>query len=300
MAHLAKKGNMIRVFNFQFSIFGLQSSSATLCGLLLTICCSRTALAQNSSPRSLDQRLKVELFAENPQIVTPTGIDVDHKGRVWAVESNTYFPAEGYKGHPRDRILVMSDTNGDGKADKVVVFTDGLKFTMSVAVRPIWAGSSGNSVYVATRREIRLFHDDDGDDKADRSDPIVHLDTKGDYPHNGLAGFALDALGWLHFGCGENLGADYKLIGSDGTTLSGGGEGGNIYRCRPDGTKLIRVATGFWNPFGLTVDAFGRLFAVDNDPDSRGPCRLLHIIQGGDYGYRFPNGRQETNPFTAL
>ncbi len=82
-------------------------------------------------------------------------------------------------------------------------------------------------------------------------------------------------------------------------TLSGGGEGGNIYRCRPDGSKLEQVATGFWNPFHMTFDVFGRLFAVDNDPDSRPPCRLLHIVQGGDYGYRFRNGRKGLHPFTA-
>src|SRR5262249_22904784 len=58
-------------------------------------------------------------------------------------------------------------------------------------------------------------------------------------------------------------------------------------------------ATGFWNTFHLAFDAFGRLFAVDNDPDSRGPCRLLHIVPGGDYGYRFRNGRKGLHPFTA-
>jgi putative heme-binding domain-containing protein len=106
-------------------------------------------------------------------------------------------------------------------------------------------------------------------------------------------------LGNLYFSLGENLGAAYRLIGSDGTTLSGGGEGGSIYRCKPDGTGLVRIATGFWNTFGLTFDAFDRLFAVDNDPDERGPCRLLHIVPGGDYGYRFRNGRKGLHPFTA-
>ena len=43
-------------------------------------------------------------------------------------------------------------------------------------------------------------------------------------------------MGNMFFGFGENLGADYKIIGSDGITLSGGGEGGNVYRCRPDGS----------------------------------------------------------------
>ena len=96
---------------------------------------------------------------------------------------------------------------------------------------------------------------------------------------------------------GENLGAAYKLIGSDGTTLQGGGEGGNLFRCRPDGGCWSRVATGFWNPFGQGFDAFGRLFAVDDDPDSPGPCRLLHVVPGGDYGFRFRYGRKGTHPF---
>jgi glucose/arabinose dehydrogenase len=264
--------------------------------------------ADDDHPRSLDPEIKIELFAESPQIVTPTGIDVDHAGRVWAIESNTHFPPEGYSGHPTDRILVMQDVNGDGKADKIVTFTDGLTHTMSIAVKPLWlnqpeaqarataekpvARAPGwSSVFVATRRNIFLFHDDNGDLKADRKERIIRLETEGDYPQNGLAGYAFDAMGGMCFGFGENLGADYKIIGSDGTTFSGGGEGGNIYRCRPDGTKLKQWATGFWNPHASSVDAFGRVFTVDNDPDSWPPCRLLHIIEGGDYGYRFSNGR---------
>ena len=127
----------------------------------------------------------------------------------------------------------------------------------------------------------------------------MRLETKGNYPHNGLAGIAFDPIGWMFFGFGENLGEPYKIIGSDGTTLSGGGEGGNVYRCRLDGSKLERWATGFWNPHASCFDAFGRLFTVDNDADSRPPCRLLHIIPGGDYGFRFRNGRKGLHPFTA-
>ncbi len=130
----------------------------------------------------------------------------------------------------------------------------------------------GGAVYVVTRSDVYLLRDTDGDGVADERRVIVRLDSPATYPHNGLSGFAFDGLGNLYFGLGENLGAKYKLIGSDGTTLSGGGEGGSIYRCRPDGSGLVRIATGFWNPFHLTFDAFGRLFAVDNDPDSRGPA----------------------------
>ena len=304
------------------------------CVFAFSLCLTRCLFA--AEPRVLDDRLKLELFAEHPQIVTPTGIDVDHTGRVWAIESNTHFPPEGYQGHPSDRLLVLEDTDADGRADKVTVFADGLRHAMSVAVRPVWldepvVGKRGrdgegerggeekktpaarstsdtpspsrppapSSVFLATRREISLLRDTDGDNQCDERHRLVHLETKGDYPHNGLAGFAFDALGWMFFGFGENLGEPYQIIGSDGVTLSGGGEGGNIYRCRPDGTKLEKWATGFWNPHASCFDAFGRLFTVDNDPDSRPPCRLLHIIPGGDYGYRFRNGRKGTHPFTA-
>ena len=63
---------------------------------------SVTATAADEFPRVIDPRLKIELFAESPQIVTPTGIDVDASGRVWAIESNTHFPPEGYQGHPTE------------------------------------------------------------------------------------------------------------------------------------------------------------------------------------------------------
>ena len=194
---------------------------------------------------------------------------------------------------------MFEDRDHDGKPECTGTFFEGTRMTMNLGV------AGDESVFVATRSALYRLWDRDGDGKADGIKPgslpapFVRLDTPGDYPHNGLSGFAFDFADNVYFGLGENLGADYRLIGSDGVTLSGGGEGGNIYRCRPDGSKLERVATGFWNPFHMTFDVFGRLFAVDNDPDSRPPCRLLHIVQGGDYGYRFRNGRKGVHPFTA-
>src|SRR5207253_7753631 len=96
------------------------------------------------------------------------------------------------------------------------------------------------AVYLATRSAIYLLRDTKGTGTADERKVIVKLDTPGQYPHNGLSGFAFDALDNLYFSLGENLGAPYKLIGPEGTTLKGGGEGGSIYRCRPDGSKLTR------------------------------------------------------------
>jgi putative membrane-bound dehydrogenase-like protein len=244
-------------------------------------------------PKVHDDRLQLQLVAESPDVRTPTGIAVDAQGRVLVIESHTHFPPEKYDGPKHDRILLMQDFGPDGKARKISVFFEGTKHTMNLAVY------HDGSVYVATRAEIFRLRDKDGDGKAEARTPIAHLETKGDYPHNGLSGFAFDLADNVYFGFGENLGADYKLIGSDGKSLAGGGEGGNIYTCDKDGKNLRKFASGFWNPFHVGFDPFGRLFAVDNDPDSRPPCRLLHIVDGGDYGYRFRNGRKGVHPFTA-
>src|SRR5262245_30579593 len=162
---------------------------------------------------------------------------------------------------------------------------------MDLAVHP------DGSVYVATRNEILRLRDTKGTGQADEKTRVVFLDTKGDYPHNGLSGLCFDSQGNLTFGMGENLGAAYKLIGADGKTFAGEGDGGHIFWCTADGKNLRRIATGFWNPFGICRDIFGRLFAVDNDPDEMPPCRMLHVVEGGDYGYQFRYGRSGKHPF---
>ncbi|MBO0700383.1 MAG: hypothetical protein J2P46_18440, partial [Zavarzinella sp.] len=245
------------------------------------------------APKSLDPRLVVEPFAAAPDIVQPIAADFDSKGRLLVVESHTHFRPAKYTGPKFDRIRVLEDTDGDGKADKFTTFFEGTRYTMDVACHP------DGSVYVATRNEILRLRDTKGDGVADEKTRIAFLDTKGDYPHNGLSGLTFNARGDLYFGMGENLGAAYKLIGADGTTIAGGGEGGNVFWCTADGKKLRRVATGFWNPFGSCRDIFGRLWVVDNDPDASPPCRLVHVVEGGDYGFQFRYGRAGRHVFQA-
>ena len=94
--------------------------------LLITV----PGMGRGAEPEVLDERLELTLFCEQPDIVTPVAIDIDSAGRVWAIESNPHFQKKGYKGHPTDRILVISDSDSDGKADRFDVFTDGLQQTM--------------------------------------------------------------------------------------------------------------------------------------------------------------------------
>lgn len=248
---------------------------------------------QAESPRSPDERIRVELFAEHPPIMTPTGLAVDRRGRVFVAESHTHFRPDHYDGPPADQILIFEDTDGDGRADKKQVFHEGFTYVMDIEFH------HDGSLYVATRMDIHRLRDTNSDDRADEITPIVRLETKGNYPHNGLSGIAFVLNGGFHFGLGENLGEAYTLIGSDGVRIAGGGEGGSTYWVNDQGQKLRRVSTGWWNPYGMCTDSYGRVFGTDNDPDASPPCRLIQVVQDADYGYEFRYGRSGRNPLVA-
>jgi hypothetical protein len=145
-----------------------------------------------SPPQTLDSRLVFERIAAEPEIVTPTGIAVDQSGRILVVESHTHFRPAGYQGPPADRIRVFEDRDRDGKTECTGTFFEGTQKTMNVAV------VRDGSVFVATRSALHRLEDRDGDGRSDGTGggtlptPIIQLDTKGDYPHNGLSGFAFD------------------------------------------------------------------------------------------------------------
>ena len=242
------------------------------------------------TPVALDERLVIELVAEHPQIMTPTGIAVDGSGRIFVAESHTHFRPEDYDGPLADRILVFEDVDGDGRADQRTVFHEGFTHVMDIGFHP------DGGLYVATRMDIHRMRDTDGDLQADKIDQIVRLETAGTYPHNGLSGLAFDFQGNLQFGLGENLGAEYAVIGTDGVRIEGGGEGGSTYFVEADGANLRRVSTGWWNPYGMCIDSLGRVFGTDNDPDSSPPCRLIQVLEGADYGYEYRHGRSGVNP----
>jgi putative membrane-bound dehydrogenase-like protein len=264
---------------------------------LVFVILSTAAFAQGpapETPRTADEGLEVSLFAAEPMIQQPIGCAIDGRGRLLVIESHTHFRPKNWQGPEHDQIVMLLDTDGDGRADKRQVFFDQTDMTMDIATHP------DGSIYLATRNEILRLRDDDGDGKPETVQrKLVWLESEGRYPHNGLSGLAFDAKGNLYFGMGENLGAPYTLTGSDGTSHSDEGEGGNIWHVTKDGGNLRRIATGFWNPFGVCVDPWGNVFATDNDPDASPPCRLQHIIQGGDYGYQFRYGRTGLHPFIS-
>lgn len=244
-------------------------------------------------PVVLDDRWTLELIRSEPELVTPTGCCFDDQGRLLVIECNTHFPPEDYTRSNHDRIYLFEDTTGDGTLNQQSVFYDAGVATMNIAnIGDGW-------IAVATRGDVKKIRDLDGDKIAEQSETLLTLETNATYPHNGLGGLAFGSDGWLYVGQGENFGEPYTLTGVDGISQVGGGEGGNIFRIRGDGSGLERVATGFWNPFGICVDSSQRVWTVGNDPDAMPPCRLLHVVQAGDYGFQFRFGRAGTHPLQA-
>jgi hypothetical protein len=264
---------------------------AVLCALLLAA--SVVSAAEARLPLVKDPRLELTLVASEPDLVTPIGVAIDRRGRVFVVESHTHFPRTHYPGPKFDRVKVWADTNRDGRLDRMSVFAEGFHHAMNLAFSP------EGVLHLVHRNGVVRLEDMDGDGVGESRATILQMETAGDYPHNGLGGIVFSPDGWLYLGQGENLGESYTLKGTGRSSLSGKGEGGNVFRCRPDGSQLQLVATGFWNPFGLAFYGKRFLLAVDNDPDSRPPNRLLDVVLHGDYGFKFRLGRNGLHPFQS-
>lgn len=243
-----------------------------------------------SPPRVADERYKLELIASEPQIVTPIGMAFDRQGRLLVIESHTHERPVGYDGPAGDRIRMFSDSDGDGRLDRWTMFAEGFRHAMNLLVR------DDGGVCLVERGRILLLRDTNGDAVADQQEVLLRLETDDDYPHNALGGIDQAPNGSLIIGLGENHGMAYRLVGSDGKTLAGTGGLDGFFRCSADGANLEHIARGVWNPFSLCVLDDGRIFAVDNDPDASPPCRLLHVVEGGDYGYLYQYGRAGTHP----
>jgi putative membrane-bound dehydrogenase-like protein len=245
----------------------------------------------NAPPRMHDDRLELTLFASEPDIVTPIGIAIDTRDRIFVIESHTHMPPSDYPGPKTDWIKIFEDTNRDGKADRIMKFAEGFIDAMNLAFSP------EGVLHVVCARDVWRLPDANDDGVCDGAELLLKVETSNYYPHATLLGITFGPDGWLYVSRGNNGSAHYVIRGTDGSFVEGWGDGGNVIRCRPDGSNVEEYATGFWNPFDIRFDSYGRLLATDNDPDARGPNRLLHIVPHGDYGYRSLHGGGGNHPF---
>jgi len=240
--------------------FRLAAASALACAALSFS--SSSAFAQNAvgPPPDPDPEVErqsfivadgfeVNLYAADPLIAKPIQMNFDAAGRLWIASSEVY-PQIKPGQEANDKILVLEDKDGDGRAETTNVFADGL--LIPTGLEP---GDGG--VYVANSTELLHLKDTDGDGKADSTRVVLSGFGTEDTHH------LLHTLRWGHDGMlyfNQSIYIHSHLETPHGVRrLNGGG----IWRFRPETMELDVFIRGLVNTWGHQVDAWGQSFATD-------------------------------------
>jgi len=116
------------------------------------------------------------------------------------------------------------------------------------------------------------------------------------FHHHQVSGLTIGADGWLYITSGDD---DNFVEGSDGTRVDVLRTGA-IFRCRLDGSKMEEFSRGWRNPYrDLATDDKYNFFHADNDNEDGSKftgCRLMHMPEGVDYGWRLKSGARCCRP----
>ena len=252
---------------------------------------------QAVSEMTLPDGYVVNAWAAEPTIAQPMAFCWDDRGRLWVAENFDYESrVGGFSNAGNSRIVILEDTDRDGKADSRKVFMEGIVFPSAIAV-----GFDG--VFVGAPPNLLFVPDRNGDDKADMSDIEVRLTGWGIRDrHETLNSLHWGPDGWLYGLQGyatpskvrkpSGKGRIYKhrepfpedILEGEGIEINGG-----VWRYHPTKDRFEVVAHGFSNPWGIDHDAKGQLLIS--------ACvipHLWHVIPGGIYHRQ---GGQHFNPY---
>jgi quinoprotein glucose dehydrogenase len=290
---------------------------------------AQQAIRRFRMPRGLE----ASVWAAEPLLANPVSFAFDEKGRCYVAE--TYRLHRGvtdnrghmnwldddlasrtvadrvamYRKHAgnrfaseyeaaEDRVKLVWDDTGAGKADRAIVFADGFRNAADGLGAGVLA-RQGN-VYYTCIPDLWLLQDSKGEGKADVKQSLatgfgVHVAFVGHDMH----GLRMGPDGKLYFSIGDR---GLNVMTKEGRTLFNP-DSGAVLRCEPDGSNLEIVATGLRNPQELAFDAHGNLFTVDNNSDSGDRARLVYVVEGGDSGwrtgYQYGSDMGDRGPFNA-
>jgi quinoprotein glucose dehydrogenase len=260
------------------------------------------------------QGMKVDLFAAEPLLANPVCFCTDEHGRFYVAE--TFRIRAGvedlrdhmdwldddlasrtvedrlalYKKHlgsaavnytrEHERVRLLEDTKGSGKADRSTVFADAFH-DMADGIGAGLLARQGK-VWYACIPNLWLLSDSKGSGRADCRRVLhtgygVHISF---YGHD-LHGLRFGPDGKLYFSIG-----DRGLNVHTGALAVSNPNSGAVLRCNPDGSELQLFATGLRNPQELAFDEYGNLFTGDNNADHGDKARLVYVVEGGDSGWR--------------
>lgn len=259
---------------------------------------------------------KAELYAAEPLMANPCAFCIDEKGRIFVAETHrqgngvtdnrhhTYWIKEDislqtvadrrrmYKKYltpetyaeyevKQERIVRLVDTNGDGKADKSTVFVSG--FNEAVEGNGAGVLAIDGDVYYTCIPKLWKYSDANDDGVADKK-TVLHdgYGVRVAFSGHDLHGLIRGPDGRIYFSIGDR---GYNVTTLEGKKLVRP-DTGAVFRCELDGSKLEVFAYGLRNPQELAFDDYGNLFTCDNNSDSGDRARFVHVVEGGDTGWR--------------
>ncbi|WP_146901259.1 PVC-type heme-binding CxxCH protein [Adhaeribacter aerolatus] len=204
---------------------------------------------------------KIELFASEKEfhdLANPCQITFDNKGRLWVATMPTYPHYRPGDAKPNDKIIILEDTNNDGKADKQTIFAENLHLPVGFELAP-------EGVYLSQGTNMVLLKDTNGDDKADSKEILLSGFDDHD-THHAHHVYTLDPSGAIYMGEGVFLHTNVET--SYGPVR---GTNGGFYRYTPQRKMLERTAQlSIPNPWGIMFDEWGQnFFAETSSPDVR-------------------------------
>ena len=209
--------------------------------------------------------LEATLFASEPMLVNPADMDIDANGRVWVTEGANYRAWANTTNGPLraggDRIVILEDTKGAGKADKATTFYQGLDINTALGICVL-----GNKVIVSCAPNVFIFTDNGPGQSPTKE--LLFTGISGVQHDHAIHAFTFGPDGKLYFNFG-NAGKQLRdkngnpIVDVDGNRVEDKGQPyreGMVFRCNLDGTDLEVLANNFRNNYEVAVDSFGTLW----------------------------------------
>jgi putative membrane-bound dehydrogenase-like protein len=249
--------------------------------------------------------LEATVWASEPDMVNPTDIDIDERGRIWVCEGANY---RAFKTRDEgDRIMILEDTHHTGKCDGYKVFVQDKRLETPLGICKL-----GNRLYVSQSPNVLVYTIDETGDRPVGEPEVLFTGFEGVNHDHGVHAGIFGPDGRFYFNCG-NEGARGIIKHGDKTPvidLAGSQVGssariykgkpkpagfvppreGMAFRCDPDGSNFELLAYNFRNNYELCVDSFGTIWQSDNDDDGNQGCVINYVMEGGNFGYTGPKG----------
>jgi putative membrane-bound dehydrogenase-like protein len=291
-------------------------------GLLALLFASVGSQAETPAPGvvpldmfTVPEGFEVTLWAQSPQLRNPTNMDIDAAGRIWVTEGVNYRRHKD-RDPKGDRVVVLEDTDHDGRADSSTVFTQ-----EPTLVAPLGIAVIGNKVVVSNAPDLIVYTDVDGDrryDPAVDQREVLLSGFDGRNHDHALHSVTVGPDGRWYFSAGNaganftdrsgrtfRIGSVYDPLGSGATPVFGNrpaayagarSDDGHVYvggfaaRMRPDATAVEIIGFNFRNSYEQAVTSTGDVFQNDNDDPPA--CRTTFLMEYGNTGYFSRDGRR--------